>query len=148
MNIAEFYALKRWEEVLFKFPEANFREATLNLGANLYKFRPFEVVRIQAVGSYTRIVLEGNKFLFFSCNIKKIENSLSGWGFVKIHRSHIINVLHIKEFHSIGKSFVILNDGTKIQIPRRKRKNTIEEITKYLFNIDRTLYLLNDQKPV
>jgi len=57
-----------------------------------------------------------------------MEKILSGWGFIRISRSHIINVIHIQRIVKGHPSLVLMDDGTEIVIPRRESSRMIRKL--------------------
>lgn len=69
---------------------------------------------IEGMSEYLRLYVSGqNRSIITLLSIKKMEEHLSGYGFMRVHRSYIINLKHIQE---VGKSRVILDDGSEIPV--------------------------------
>jgi len=67
---------------------------------------------------------ENERFEFYS-TLGKIENSLIGRGFVRVHRSYLVNVAHIKALY---RQEVTLSNGASIPVGRK----FVEEIRQYI----------------
>jgi two-component system LytT family response regulator len=78
-----------------------------------------EILRLQAESNYTNIFYEKNKVFFSSKTLKDYETMLHGQGFLRVHKSHLVNPLHIEMYDKQG--FLILSDGSKVEVSRRKR---------------------------
>ncbi|MBC7885113.1 MAG: response regulator transcription factor [Saprospiraceae bacterium] len=78
-----------------------------------------EIVRLQSESNYTHIFYEPNKVFFSAKTLKEYEVMLHGQGFLRVHKSHLVNPLHIKAFDKQG--YLVLSDGSKIEVSRRKR---------------------------
>src|SRR5438105_4884851 len=81
--------------------------------------RAEQIEWVEAAGNYVRLHVGGDSHLFRE-SMKNMETRLDGDLFVRIHRSAIVNVDHIRElqpwFH--GEYVVILNDGTRLMASR------------------------------
>jgi two-component system LytT family response regulator len=82
-------------------------------------FRPAEIIRLEAMGAYTQIILEGAKHLA-SKSLGDYEDLLAQHGFVRTHKSHLINSLHVAFLDHEG--FVVLRDGSKVEVSRRRKE--------------------------
>jgi len=76
------------------------------------------ILYCKAIGNYTRINVTEEKAHIVSQTLGKIEEMLKSKQFIKIHRSHIINIQHIRE---IDNKVIVMDDGTKLEIARRKK---------------------------
>jgi len=111
-------------------------EAIFHIQLKCYKFRvgykfieffPSDIIRIEADGSYSTIYTIDKKYII-SRNLSFVEKKLSGWGFIRIHRSHIINITHIRAFEKKTFNSVRMSDNKIILIPRRNRKRISKKI--------------------
>lgn len=82
----------------------------------------------EASGNYTIIFLEGGRKLVASKQLKHYENILTEVGFVRIHRSLLVNIKHVNK---IKENTVIMKNKTVLTISRRNRKN-IETLMKMI----------------
>jgi two-component system, LytTR family, response regulator len=51
-------------------------------------------------------------------------------GFIRIHRSHLVNKSYIRGFTQTGN--LILIDETRVEVSRRRKKNVRKEFKRYL----------------
>ncbi len=71
--------------------------------------------------SYTTIhTLEGEKILV-SKTLKDYEEMLTEYGFYRVHKSYLINLVHIKRFDRQDGGYIILTNGITIPVASRKR---------------------------
>ena len=64
-----------------------------------------------------------------SKTLKEYEEILCKHGFIRIHKSHIINKVHVVNFSADG--FLTLIDNSKVEISRRRREEVIEQIKSF-----------------
>ena len=73
-----------------------------------------EIVYVEGYGEYLRIYLaRQEKPLVAYLRMKEMEERLTGYNFMRIHKSYIVNLHHITE---INKSRVVLDTGADIPI--------------------------------
>lgn len=81
-----------------------------------------EIVRLSARGSYTEIHA-GNGYVLSSRPLKDYEDMLPCDHFFRAHHSHIINLACIRQYHRGDGGYVTMQDGSVIDISKRKKKD-------------------------
>ncbi len=83
---------------------------------------PEEVDWIEGAGSYARLHLGGRSHLLRQ-TLTKLEQDLAPRGFVRIHRSVLVNSNRVRELRPTthGESLVQLADGTSLKLSRTYR---------------------------
>lgn len=88
-------------------------------GGKVLFLRAEAIEWVEAAGNYVRLHVGRESYLFRE-SMKNMESRLDGDQFVRIHRSAIVNVDHIRElqpwFH--GEYVVMLHDGTRLMASR------------------------------
>lgn len=79
---------------------------------------PDDIVRLEAVGNYTRFVLTEGRKILTSKNLSMYESQLPAT-FVRVHKSSLINISFIAK-HNL-KAEILMKDGATVKISRRKR---------------------------
>lgn len=91
-----------------------------------YFFRPEEIVRLQASSNYTYMHFINRKPLLVSRVLADYEELLSAFGFVRTHRSHLVNKSHVMYIDRSG--CIIMQDDSRAEISRRKKKQVLKEL--------------------
>lgn len=79
-----------------------------------------EIIRLQADGNFTQVYLiDGTKKMV--CRFLKHFDDLLENPFVRVHRSHIININFVKSYHKNGE--IILKDGAEIEVSGTYKDN-------------------------
>ncbi|MEQ9063060.1 MAG: LytTR family DNA-binding domain-containing protein [Vicingaceae bacterium] len=78
------------------------------------------LIYLLADGVYTEIYTSDKKKFVTSSNLGHYEKVLDGDGFLRVHRSHLINVDCIKEYLT-GDHLVIMNDGKMFPVAKSSR---------------------------
>lgn len=86
------------------------------------------IIRLEAEGCYTKVVLTDGKNKIVSRTLKEFENTLSDKSFFRTHKSHIINLKHIKDYSKLSGGYATMIDGSKVEISRRKAPEFIQKI--------------------
>jgi len=91
----------------------------------IYYFLPQQIIRLEASDNYTLIYFDGRPPFVVSKVLKCYEEVLKPFGFVRTHRSHIVNRSYIKCIHS---DTIIMQDASVAELSRRKKHEVIKEL--------------------
>ena len=92
-----------------------------NNGISIYEAN--EIVRIQSESNYSSIYFANETKLLVAKTLKDFEELLRDNGFIRIHHSHIINLMHLESYSNKDGGYVILNNKTTIPISKRKKSD-------------------------
>lgn len=84
-----------------------------------YFFKPEEIIRLEASSNYTFIYFINNKKMLTCRLLKDYEILLQGLGFVRTHRSHLVNKRHVRHVDERGN--ILMQDSSRAEISRRKK---------------------------
>lgn len=99
--------------------------------------RGFQVVELnnilycEAAGSYTNFHFSNQPLICSARPIYEYEEMLTDSGFIRIHKSYMVNLLHIKEYVRGEGGIVILSNNQEIEVSRRKRDLFISRMREY-----------------
>ncbi len=88
-----------------------------------------DIIRCKSEGSYTQVFLKHDKKILASKSIGDFEDILQHAGFFRIHRSHLININEIKKYVKGEGGYIILSDGSEVEVSRRKKQAFLELIS-------------------
>lgn len=88
-----------------------------------------DIIRCQADGAYCVIHLRDGKRLVASKVIKEFEMLLEGYGFFRVHQSHLVNLRELSRY-SRSDNYLLLRDGSKIQLARSRKESFFKELNK------------------
>lgn len=78
-----------------------------------------EIIRCEGLQKCTRIVSTRGSAMVSAYNIGEFKKLLEAYGFFSCHKSHLINLMHVKKLTREG--FVYLSDNGAVPLARRKR---------------------------
>lgn len=87
-----------------------------------------EIIRLEADGNYTTIFLKDKTKYVVSRKIKEFEMMLEDMPFFRLHQSHIVNLQMIDRYIKGEGGTVILEDGTQIEVARRRKDAFLQQI--------------------
>jgi two-component system, LytTR family, response regulator len=92
----------------------------------------FQVIDIKniivciAEGAYTNFILNDNKKVLASRPLLDYELLLQDNSFLRIHKSNLVNVNHVKQYIRGEGGSVILSNGMEVEVSRRKKDHFME----------------------
>lgn len=92
-----------------------------------YFFEIEEILRLEADRSYTHIHLINKRPFIASKTLKHFEDMLEEFNFIRTHKSHLVNSRHITRLSS-DHEFVLLTDGSKVEVSRRKKEDVQRQL--------------------
>lgn len=93
-----------------------------------------DIIYCEAERSYTIFHLENKKTVTVSKSLIEYDNLLLDTQFIRIHKSFLINLHHVKEYQRGEGGLVIMTDNAEIEVSRRKKEfflNKMKELYKY-----------------
>jgi two-component system LytT family response regulator len=82
-----------------------------------------DIVRLEAGDDYTSVHTKGRTYLVYLA-LQDFERMLDGAKYVRIHRSHVVNLDHVLHFTPVdgGRFQLEMTDGTKLPVSRAYAK--------------------------
>ncbi|RYY67053.1 MAG: LytTR family transcriptional regulator, partial [Chitinophagaceae bacterium] len=96
----------------------------LSTSEGTFFFKPEEIVRLEGESNYTRFFFTEKRPILTSKTLKDFEDILNSHGFLRIHKSHIVNRQHITNLS--GDGILTMVDESKVEISRRRRSEISE----------------------
>ncbi len=87
-----------------------------------------EIVRLEGDRNYTNFILTNNRKILSSKTMKEYEDILADKGFLRVHKSHLVNRFFISSLSHDGN--LKLKDQSEVEVSRRR----LPEIRKILYN--------------
>jgi len=87
-----------------------------------------KIIRCQGEGNYTHIYFEGNKNLMVAKTLVEFEDLLQEHGFVRIHKTHLVNLKHVVAYVKTDGGALQLSNGDKIAISRRRKEEVLKQL--------------------
>lgn len=85
-----------------------------------------DVVRCESSVNYTHFIISDGSKVLVSKTLKEFDEILSQHGFFRIHKSHLVNLNHIKKYIKGEGGWVIMVDDSKIEVSRRKKDRLLK----------------------
>lgn len=106
-------------ENLLKPSAQEFRLALTSSGGTHF-VSPTEIVRCEGDNNYTHFYMTEGKPFLVSRTLKEYDDLLTEHGFVRIHKSHLVNIACVQRYDREGNLWMV--DGSRVPVSRRNRK--------------------------
>lgn len=84
-----------------------------------------DILRCESDDYYTKFFFCDGKSLLISKTLKEHEALLGEQHFLRPHKSHLVNIKYIKGFLKNDGGYILMSDGSKIPVSRRKREKVL-----------------------
>ena len=98
---------------------------TLATAQGRFFFNPEEIIRLEASSNYTRIFFTNKTKILSAKVLKEFALMLEPFGFLRIHRTHLVNRQHI---YCVTKGKVIMKDASEAEISRRMKNGIMSQL--------------------
>lgn len=82
-----------------------------------------DIVRCEASGGYTFFHMSNGEKLLSTRTIKEYEELLPPEMFMRIHNSHIVNLMHVKKYYRGRGGYIEMDGKTTIEVSTRRRND-------------------------
>jgi len=120
----------------FKIMKENFynestqteKKIVLRTTENIYVIPISEVVRCRSEKNYTYFYFTNREKIIVSRTLKDFEELLTDHGFMRVHRSNLINLKYISRYEKSEGGYVIMLDNSRVDVSHRKKEKLLNYI--------------------
>jgi two-component system, LytTR family, response regulator len=89
-------------------------------------YKPDEIIRLEGEGNYTKFFFAGKTTFLTSRTLREYETILESHGFIRIHKSHLVNKAFVVNYTADG--MLTMADDSKVEISRRRKEEVINQL--------------------
>ncbi|MBN2814718.1 MAG: response regulator transcription factor [Bacteroidales bacterium] len=97
------------------------RKIVLKTFDSIYVVDLQDIIRCESDNSYTLFYLKDNRKIMVSSVLKDYDELLADSGFIRVHKSHLVNLNYIDKFIKSDGGYLIMKDGASVPVSQRKR---------------------------
>ena len=90
-----------------------------------------DVLYLEGENNYTSVYLHNQQKVVLSKTLKEYEYLVSESGFVRIHKSSIVNLRHLRKITVDDEIQVIMDDDRVLAVSRRRAPELMEKAKQY-----------------
>lgn len=87
-----------------------------------------DIIRCESDVNYTWFYLEKGEKILASKTLKDFEEMLDEYNFYRIHKSHLINLAHLKRYIKGEGGSVIMSDNSEVEVSRRNKEGLMKRL--------------------
>ena len=107
-------------------PENKLKKVGIPDGDGLIFINLSDIIRCDSDGNYTFFVLTTGKRILASRTLGEYEQMFIDDNFFRVHRSHLINLQHVKKYIKGEGGYVIMGDNSQVEVSRRNKTDFLE----------------------
>ena len=81
-----------------------------------------QIIHCLGENNYTTVYISGGKNVLVSRTLKEFEELLTEYGFMRVHKAHLVNTRYIKAYIKKDGGYLELTDGSKVFISKSKKE--------------------------
>jgi len=89
-------------------------------------FDPAEILYCEGENNYTRFTFTKHKPMLVSKNLGEYEELLTEYGFIRIHKSYLVNAKHVTNVDREG--LIQMSDSKQFPISKRRKENVMSRL--------------------
>lgn len=87
-----------------------------------------DIIRCEADVNYTQIFLRDKQKITVAKTLKEFEELLTEYDFFRVHNSHLVNLVYVKEYSKGKGGYVTLTDNSEIEVSDRKKGELLKKL--------------------
>ncbi|MCB0402648.1 MAG: response regulator transcription factor [Flavobacteriales bacterium] len=88
-----------------------------------------EIIRAEADDNYTKFYLQGGKTYLVSKTLKHFDELLCEFDFIRVHKSHLVNLHHIAKYIKGKGGQVQMSDDSLVDVSPTRKKELIDKFS-------------------
>jgi two-component system, LytTR family, response regulator len=110
-------------------PDNKLKKVGIPDGDGLVFINLSDIIRCDSDGNYTFFILTSGKKIIASRTLGEYEQMFSEDNFFRIHRSHLINLEHVKKYIKGEGGYVVMSDSSQVEVSRRNKTDFLEKLS-------------------
>ena len=111
-----------------KLYQGDLKKIALPTFSGLTVFPVKDIIHCQAEVNYTNFFFTSGRKLLVIKTLKEYEELLDDCNFIRVHKSHLINLQHVKQYTRGEGGTVTMSDGTVVDVSRRKKEEFLKRL--------------------
>ena len=105
----------------YKYPKSKQMKLCIPTFKGFMVLKTEDIIVCEAEKNYTIIHLPSKKTVIVSRPLVEYEKILESATFLRVHKTYLINLHHVSEYHRGEGGLAIMSNGMEIEISRRKK---------------------------
>lgn len=88
-----------------------------------------DIIRCEADGNYTNFYLVSGEKILVTKTLKDFDETLSDHDFIRIHKSHLVNLKYIDRYIKGEGGAIVMTDGAQVEVSRRRKEYFLSRLS-------------------
>ncbi len=106
------------------------KKIILSTADKIHVLKVTDIVRCEAADTYTLFHLQNGEQIVVTKTLKEYEELLSEFNFLRIHKSHLVNMQYVSSFEKSDGTSLNLSNGSKVPVATRKKDGLMQWLQK------------------
>jgi LytTr DNA-binding domain len=106
----------------------DYEQFALATNKGVLVFQQEDIVRLEASGNYTIFTIKNNKQTLASYTLSDFEPKLNPTKFLRVHKSHFVNLNYIVKYTKGDGGTITMEDGTEIPVSRSRKDELLKRL--------------------
>lgn len=84
-----------------------------------------DIIRCESDSNYCYVFFKNGDKTLLSKTLKEMEELLQGSGFERVHKSHLVNMAHVKRYLNKDNGLLCMADGSLVPVAQRKKTDIL-----------------------
>lgn len=112
----------------FHITDPNGKQLILKTADDIFLVKIADIIHAEADQTYCTFITLGGERIMVSRPLGDFEEMLSPFNFMRVHRSHMVNLRQVKRFHKAEGGNLIMSDGSSVPVAFRKREVLLKKL--------------------
>jgi hypothetical protein len=109
-------------------PPLDYDSFSLATNRGVLVFQQADIVRLEASGNYTIFSIQNHKQTLASYTLAEFEPKLNPSKFIRVHKSHVINLQYVVKYTKGDGGTLTLQDGSEIPVSRSRKEEVLKRL--------------------
>jgi two-component system, LytTR family, response regulator len=87
-----------------------------------------DILYAESDDNYSILYFKNKQKLLVTLSLKEIEETLEDHSFTRVHRCYLVNMNHIDKYQKGEGGYLVLSDGTSIDVSRTKKESLLKKL--------------------
>ncbi|MCD6347517.1 MAG: response regulator transcription factor [Bacteroidales bacterium] len=115
-------------QILNQSLQNNYAKISLPTNEGLIILEVDKIIRIEASSNYCQFFLNDKKTIIVSKPLSHFEKTLEEVNFIRVHNTHMINLMYVQKYNKGRGGSIILKDGTQISVSASRKKDFLDQL--------------------
>lgn len=106
----------------------DYESFSLSTNKGVFVFQQSDIQRLEASGSYTIFYIQDQKQILASYSLSEFESKLNPAKFIRVHKSHLVNISYVARYTKGDGGMLTLQDGVEIPVSRSRKEELLHKL--------------------